>query len=127
MKPAMPRRPKLHNPIGGGEGSQWKQWAAAAWRRLLCNEVGHLPASAPALFHCLDFRLQGPLWPRPPAVLSEMHEAESPFTTGWWSEPQTTKDGTCYGRKIMHLALLLNVRDKFPLLQLLVLALTPRI
>lgn len=29
-------------------------------RQLLCNKVGHLPASAAAPFLCLDFRLQGP-------------------------------------------------------------------
>lgn len=126
VEPAMPWRPQPRNPSGGGEGSQWELWAA--WRWLLCNEVGHLPASAAALFHCLDFRLQGPGWPPRPAVLPDMHEAESPLLQAGGAMCTTTKDGRYYGGKIiMQCALLLNWRDRFLLLQLLVLALTPKI
>lgn len=47
-------------------------------RWLLCNEVGHLPASAAALFRCLVFKLQGPRWPPQPPFLPATHGAESP-------------------------------------------------
>lgn len=114
LEPAMPWRPQPRNPSGGGEGSQWELWAAAAWRWLLCNEVGHLPASAAALFHCLDFRLQGPWWPPWPAVLPDTHEAESPLIQAGGAMCTTTKDGRYYGGKIiMQFPLHLTWRDKF--------------